>query len=148
MCHGFLCEFFFVSVYFLGPSVPLNNPQRNPQRNPQQNSRLNPCKIHAYSAKRRRKIHSAGRGARKTGTRAQKTERRTPITGRRAHTPKPPFYRTALTCPVLPFLGFLNSLVKLGNEKSARSFSDRSFFVDIRAGSRCQNASFSRIWRA
>ena len=36
----------------------------------------------------------------------------------------------------------------VGNEKSARSFSDRSFFMDVRAGCPCQNASFSRIWRA
>ena len=39
-------------------------------------------------------------------------------------------------------------LSKLGNEKSARSFSDRSFFVDVRAACPCQNACFSRAWRA
>ena len=36
----------------------------------------------------------------------------------------------------------------LGSEKSDRSFSDRSFFMDVRAGCPCQNSSFSRIWRA
>ena len=30
----------------------------------------------------------------------------------------------------------------LGNEKSARSFSDRSFFMDVRAGCPCENACF------
>ena len=35
--------------------------------------------------------------------------------------------------------------LKLGNEKSARSFSDRSFFVDVRAGCRSQNAYFSKV---
>ena len=35
----------------------------------------------------------------------------------------------------------------LGNEKSARSFSDRSFFMDVRAGCPFRNACFSRIWR-
>ena len=36
----------------------------------------------------------------------------------------------------------------LGNEKSARSFSDRSFFMDVRVGCPFRNACFSRIWRA
>ena len=36
----------------------------------------------------------------------------------------------------------------LGNEKSARSFSDWSFFMDVRMGCPFQNAWFSRIWRA
>ena len=44
-------------------------------------------------------------------------------------------------------LGASNILL-IGNEKSARSFSDRSFFVDVRAACPCQNACFSRIWRA
>ena len=36
----------------------------------------------------------------------------------------------------------------LGNGKPARSFSDRSFFMDVRAGCPFQNACFSSIWRA
>ena len=35
-----------------------------------------------------------------------------------------------------------------GTKKSARSFSDRSFFMDVRAGCPFQNACFYRIWRA
>ena len=61
-----------------------------------------------------------------------------------------------MACPLLlPFLKlflffgyFSYFLTILGNEKSARSFSDRSFFVDVRAACPCQNACFSRIWRA
>ena len=56
-CVNFLCG-------FLGAFRPFKRRTENPQRNPQQNSRQNPCKIHACSEKRRRKIHSAGRGAR------------------------------------------------------------------------------------
>ena len=33
-------------------------------------------------------------------------------------------------------------------KKNARSFSDRSFFMDVCAGCPCQNAYFSKIWRA
>ena len=58
-CVKYFCE-------FLGAFRPFKRRTENPQRNPQQNSRRNPCKIHACSEKRRRKIHSAGRGARKT----------------------------------------------------------------------------------
>ena len=35
-----------------------------------------------------------------------------------------------------------NLFGRVGNEKSARSFSDRSFFVDVRAACPCQNACF------
>ena len=55
----------------------------------------------------------------------------------------------SLTCLCLSRLGLGLSLVRtIGNEKSARSFSDRSFFVDVRAACPCQNSCFSRIWRA
>ena len=56
------CVKFFCG--FLGAFRPCKRRTENPQRNPLQNSRQNPCKIHACSEKRRRKIHSAGRGAR------------------------------------------------------------------------------------
>ena len=36
----------------------------------------------------------------KTGARARKTERQTPKAGKRAHSPKPPFYKTALLFPL------------------------------------------------
>ena len=36
----------------------------------------------------------------------------------------------------------VSDILKIGNEKSARSFSDRSFFVDVRAACPCQNACF------
>ena len=35
----------------------------------------------------------------------------------------------------------------IGNEKSARSFADRSFFMDVRGGCPFRNGCFSRIWR-
>ena len=63
-CHGFSCEFF---CGFLGAFLPFKRRTENPQRYPQQNSRQNPCKIHACSEKRCRKIHSAGRGGRFLG---------------------------------------------------------------------------------
>ena len=56
-CVNFLCG-------FLGAFRPFKQRTENSQRNPQQKSRQNPCKIHACSEKRRRKIYSAGRGAR------------------------------------------------------------------------------------
>ena len=43
---------------------------------------------------------------------------------------------------------FAKTPFSLRNEKSAQSFSDRSFFVDVRAACPCQIACFSRIWRA
>ena len=43
----------------------------------------------------------------------------------------------------MPYLRLL-----LGNGQSARSFLDRSFFMDVRAGCLFQYACFSRIWRA
>ena len=43
---------------------------------------------------------------------------------------------------------FLAHATTLGNEKSAQSFSDRSFFMDVHTGCPCENACFSRIQRA
>ena len=59
-CVNFFCE-------CLGAFCPFKRRTENPQRDPQQNSRQNPCKIQACSEKRRRRIHSAERGARLQG---------------------------------------------------------------------------------
>ena len=58
---GFCVNFF---CGFLGAFCKFERRTESPQRNPLQNSRQNPCKIHACSEKRHRKMHSAGRGAR------------------------------------------------------------------------------------
>ena len=56
------CVNFFSA--FLGAFRPFKRRTEDPHRNRQQNSQQNPCKIRACGEERRRKIHSAGRGAR------------------------------------------------------------------------------------
>ena len=68
-CVNFICG-------FLGAFFPIKRRTDNPLRNPRQNSRQNPCKIHAGGEKRRRKIHSAGRGAQKKGAKSANRTRR------------------------------------------------------------------------
>ena len=67
----------------------------------------------------------------------------------------PPWRKTApLKRPIKRSMNLQGSGARIGefleNEKSARSFSDRSFFMDVRVGCPFRNACFSRIrsvWR-